>query len=374
MAKIVHATSVHDPFDTRIFMKQCQSLLRAGHEVVVVAVHPRDEVVDGVRIRAVSAPQNRRERFLTTTRAVVRAALEESPDLVQLHDPELLPFAGSLRRGGAVVVFDMHENVPEALRTKEWIPAPARPLVAALYRTFERRLLTNMPVILAERSYETDYRWVETAVTVLNLPVSDKLVRIHEEKHATPTVGYMGIVNRDRGVLTTGRALGLLRDEGVLVNFECVGRITDATAADLHHLAGGGVNVHGPLPALAGWRLMAACHAGLALLRPVPNYLESYPTKLFEYMALGVPVICSDFPLYREVVEGAQCGLCVDPEDPHAIADAIRWVIEHPEEARQMGLRGRAAVLDRYDWKGQAERLLAFYAQVLSPTGHSVAS
>lgn len=103
---------------------------------------------------------------------------------------------------------------------------------------------------------------------------------------------------------------------------------------------------------------------GLVTLAPIPNYIESYPTKLFEYMAAGVPVVASDFPLWRSIVDGAGCGLLVDPADPQQIADAIDWLIDHPEEAARMGENGRRAAHDTYNWQGEASKLRALYAKL----------
>jgi glycosyltransferase involved in cell wall biosynthesis len=82
---------------------------------------------------------------------------------------------------------------------------------------------------------------------------------------------------------------------------------------------------------------------------------------MFEYMAAGLPVIASRFPLWREIVEGNDCGVCVDPLDPAAIAAAIDLFCGDPALARRMGENGRRAVLARYDWRGEADKLAAFH-------------
>jgi glycosyltransferase involved in cell wall biosynthesis len=87
---------------------------------------------------------------------------------------------------------------------------------------------------------------------------------------------------------------------------------------------------------------------------------------MFEYMASGTPLIASDFPLWREIVLGNKCGFCVDPMDPIAIAKAIDFMIQHPQQARQMGENGRRAVLERYTWAREETRLLALYKAISS--------
>ena len=100
---------------------------------------------------------------------------------------------------------------------------------------------------------------------------------------------------------------------------------------------------------------------GLVLCHPAPNYLEALPNKLFETMAAGVPVVASDFPLWRGLVQGSGCGIVVDPLDASAVARAIRRLLENPEQAEAMGRRGQEAVRMRYNWAGEAEKLLALY-------------
>ena len=105
--------------------------------------------------------------------------------------------------------------------------------------------------------------------------------------------------------------------------------------------------------------------AGLVTFHPVPNHIDAQPNKMFEYMSAGVPVIASDFPLWREIIEGNQCGLCVDPLNPDAIAHAIDYLVQNPNEARQMGENGRRAVLERYNWAAEEKKLLKLYDEIL---------
>ena len=111
--------------------------------------------------------------------------------------------------------------------------------------------------------------------------------------------------------------------------------------------------------------LLNQVKAGLVVRHPEPHYLVSYATKLFEYMSVGLPVIASDFPLWRKIVEGAGCGLLVDPLNPQAIADSIVHILKHPEEAEKMGKRGRKAVEDMYNWSNEEKKLLWLYKNLL---------
>jgi len=105
--------------------------------------------------------------------------------------------------------------------------------------------------------------------------------------------------------------------------------------------------------------------AGLALLKPVGDYPDSYTTKLFEYLALRIPVVTSDFSLYKQVVEAHDCGFCISPYDAPALAEKLLWLIQNPDERQIMGERGREAVKNKYNWQSEERILLSYYRSIL---------
>lgn len=111
--------------------------------------------------------------------------------------------------------------------------------------------------------------------------------------------------------------------------------------------------------------VLARSMAGLVTLHPIINYIDALPVKMFEYMAAGIPVIASNFPLWREIIEGNKCGLCVDPLNPSEIAKAIDYIVTHPAAAQQMGENGFRAVKEQYNWAIEEKKLLALYEQLL---------
>ncbi|MDX1440046.1 MAG: glycosyltransferase, partial [Rubricoccaceae bacterium] len=124
------------------------------------------------------------------------------------------------------------------------------------------------------------------------------------------------------------------------------------------------VEILGYLTRDAVSELLNKARIGIVTLHPTEKYVESYPTKLFEYMSVGIPVVASNFPVWREIVENAKCGLVVDPLDPTAIASAIRWLFDNVQEAKRMGERGRVAVEEKYNWALEGEKLLELYRRL----------
>jgi glycosyltransferase involved in cell wall biosynthesis len=270
---------------------------------------------------------------------------------------------------GRTVVYDMHENVPATITSRSWIPGALRGVLLQTWKLLERVILRRVPVIFAEQSYAGHYEWVPTSQVILNLPLVGDLLAVPREPHERFTIGYVGRVSEHRGSGVALEAVAQLRRDGIEVEFECVGQASDAHAAALRQRAAelgvtSAVRFTGPLPPPEAWARIARCQVGVALLAPIPNYLESYPTKMFEYMALGLPVVVSNFPLYRGIVEEHAAGLCVDPLEPAAVADAVRRLMSDPREAQAMGRRGRDAVIAKYGWESEREKLFAFYRRL----------
>lgn len=370
MKKVVHISSVHELFDNRVFWKECKTL-NDKYDLSLIIPHKESGIIEGIRVIGLERQNSRAKRMFGTTMQAFRLALKEDASLYHLHDPELIPVGLLLRLKGKQVIFDMHENVPGSIRSKGWIPKSIRKGLSRSYRTFERMALNRFGVIFAEESYEKEYPWIRTSETVLNMPKVSKIVDIQNEKKQEPSIGYIGRIGHNRGSILMLDALEVLKKRGMDVHLECVGGGAEDHLAKMREKAqknGLSLNLPGFLKPEEGLKIMASCHIGMAVLKPVPNYLESLPTKIFEYMSLGLPVITSDFDLYKGIVEKEECGLCVDPMNVEEIADAIARLINNPQEAVAMGERGKKAVLEKYSWENEAEKLLTFYNKVIPNT------
>ncbi|MFN3791830.1 glycosyltransferase [Massilia sp.] len=371
MARIVHLSSAHPRFDTRIFVKQCRSLASHGHELsLVVADGLGDACRDGIRIVDVGRPSGRGERMLRTTWRVGRAALALGADVYQLHDPELIPVGLRLALGGRKVVFDAHEDVPNQLLDKPYLSPRNARLLSRAYGMLEGGALRRFDGVLAATPTIRDRLAAHQAllVDVNNYPRAEEFTGPAPTGEARASFCYVGSISAIRGVRELVQACALLRTPARLA---LAGSFAEAEleAEVRRHPGWRRVDALGHLDRKGIARVMGRAFAGLVTLLPTASYREALPVKMFEYMAAGIPVIASDFPLWRDIVEGSRCGLCVDPRDPAAIAAAIDHLASHPRQAREMGANGRRAVLDRYNWENEEAKLIAFYADLLS--GHS---
>ncbi|MEM8600753.1 MAG: glycosyltransferase [Bacteroidota bacterium] len=370
---IVHLATAHKAGDPRIFQKECRTLARAGYEVRFIVPHSHDEVVDGVQILAVEPPRSGKERMTTTTWAVFQRALTQPKDAVfHFHDADLLLPALALKASGRRVVYDLHEDVPRQAQYFHWVPERFRPLVGAAYGGLEAlgaRVFDGL--IVAEPVIARRFA-AHGPVLVHNFPLRDELIPTAPTPYAErpPHVAYVGAITEVRGIREVVSGMGQL-PERLGARLQLGGSFHPTSLrAELEGDPGWTrTDYLGYLsrPALA--QVLDRARVGVVTFHPVERYLGNYPTKLFEYMAAGIPVVCSSFAQLKPFVEGTGCGLLVDPLNPASIAWAIQWLLEHPEEAEAMGQRGQAAVRERYHWAPEGDALVRFYTGLVgAPT------
>jgi glycosyltransferase involved in cell wall biosynthesis len=366
--KVVQMTSVHGALDQRIFKKISRSLARSGRDVTIVACHPQDECVEGVRVHAIpSAKQNRLARMTLTTARIFRAAAASRAQICHFHDPELVPVGLLLKLLGRRVIYDVHEDSPRDILNRDWLPTivkrPAAALLEALEwvggRTFDR-IVTATPHIASRFP-------VGKTVVLHNYPPSDEFELFEGGPYAAreDIVAYVGAMSYERGLLQLLDAIEEV-NKTKPVKLRLAGRIAPESLADeMHrHQAWRHVDYLGYVDRVGVGDILTKAKVGVVALLPVPNFLPSYPVKLFEYMAAGIPFVASNFPLWRTIAEDVNAGIFVDPTKPIETAKAIAWLLDHPDEAQAMGRRGREAVLTRFSWQPEEEKLLELYQSI----------
>jgi glycosyltransferase involved in cell wall biosynthesis len=366
-SKVVHLTSVHDARDERIFRKECRTLRDAGYEVVVVGPAREAGLVDGIEIVPVTPPGRRLERMTRTAREIHAHAVAARADLYHLHDPELLAVGLRLKLSGRRVVYDAHEDLPAEVLTKSWIPPRYRRAVSVAVRAVPTIAGRAFDAIVAATPKIAERFPARRTVIVQNLPYLSEFDACGRgEIVSPPVVAYVGGIEALRGIREMVAAMAIL-PASLGAKMVLVGEFDPpGLEAEMRQCPGWSrADFLGRQGREEVVGILQAARAGLLLFQPAPNHAYSQPTKLFEYMAAAIPVIASDFPRWREIIGESRCGLLVDAADPSRIAAAIEWVLTHPAEAAAMGQRGREAVLSRYNWRSEGDKLLALYARLL---------
>lgn len=363
-AIICHLTTVHQPFDTRIFYKECKTLLKAGYEVYLVASHDKDEQKEGVNIVSLPQAKNRFERMVKKTRLAYKKALEIDAQIYHFHDPELIPVGLLLEWRGKKVIYDVHEDVPKQILSKTYLPKFIRPLLSKLIEKIEYLASKKFDYIITATPFIKD-RFLKNNVNTIdvqNMPILEEFIDIqHNWSYKEKAVCYVGGITKIRGIFEMLDAIKLLPEINLYLAgpLEYQNFIDDIKKSE-------NTKFLGFLNRQELKQLFYNCICGLVLFHPEKNHINSQPNKLFEYMSAGLPVIASNFQSWKNIVESNNCGICVDPLNPKDIAEAIKYLVDNPDIARKMGENGRKAVLEKYNWENEAKKLLNVYEKLHS--------
>lgn len=310
-------------------------------------------------------PPGRLARMTLGSFRMWRAVRSLQPRLAHFHDPELIPLGLLLKCFGHRVVYDVHEDLPRQVLTKYWLPGFLRRPVSWIASAIEWLAARVLDSIVPATPKIAERFPPRKTTTIQNFPILDELVggKVIPYRERPAQFAYIGGLTRERGACEMVTASNYIQKNRLYLAgaFQPAGLQTE-------------------LEALPGWQrvvfvgwanriqvaeILGNARAGLVVLHPTQRYPDAYPTKMFEYMSAGLPVIVSDFPLWRRIVDDAGCGLLVDPLDPQAIAGAMQWILDHPAEAEAMGRRGRHAVETDYNWDTEARKLVALYKKLL---------
>jgi glycosyltransferase involved in cell wall biosynthesis len=369
--RVVHITSAHDPKDDRIFYKECRSLAEQGASVTVVGPGEEYRNVDGVWILGVSAGGDRRLRRMSVTGSQLLAKCMKLPAAVyHFHDPELIVVGFILKACGRRVVYDVHEDYPQKILMKEWIsPVLRRPLsvIMAAVEAAAGRLFDG--IVAVTPTIAARFPPAKT-ITLRNYPMLEEFsASTGTPYHDRPCqVCYVGGLSATRGLFDMVEAARLVQG-GAAQCVQLAGQYESGDEESQSRRQQGWDRV-----AYLGWldragiaRLLANARAGVVVLHPNRCFIDAYPIKMFEYMAAGLPVVASDFPVYREILDDGACGLLVPAADPPGLARAIEWIFAHPDEAKAMGEQGRRRVERLYTWEAERKKLFALYRQIAAP-------
>lgn len=365
MIKVCHVTSAHGVEDVRIFQKECISLSKAGFDVYLVE---RGESYDKENVHIIgigSIPTSRLKRILFGAKKAYEKAISLDCDLYHLHDPELLPYGLKLKKKGKKVVFDSHEFTRQQITVKPYLPKWIARLMSWCYAKFENYVLKKIDGVVFPCLINGEFPIPGRNKTLLNnYPRLEELYdKYNKDDKKEFDVGMAGSLTFNRGITHLVMAINNSKCNA------CIGGIfeTEEYEKEVKTLASDKIQFPGFLNREQVISLIKKTRVGCSALLKVGQYanLGNLPTKVYEFMAMGVPVIISDIPYNLKMIEKYKFGLCVDPENITQYEKTIKYLLDNPDKAKELGENGRKAIRDFFNWDKEFNNLLILYNKIL---------
>lgn len=369
MVKVCHLTSAHDNNDVRIFRKECISLANAGYDVYLIACGSTI-TIDNVKIIGVGdRPKTRLARFLTIGRRIFKKAIETNAEIFHIHDPELLPLALRFKRRGNIVIYDSHEDFPMQIFDKKWIPCPFRKTISFLSCMYQNYVLKRINAVITVTPHISDkLRKVnKNTYVITNYPKLDESICFNNNVKLDRTICFAGGISPQWNHETILKTMQGIKDvKYVLCGFgesSYLDKLKD-------NIMWRNVIYYGQLAHHEALQKLSSSSVGMALLSKSGNTGWNTGTlgntKLFEYMYAGIPVICTDFILWKDIIEKNNCGICVNECNEEEIIKAITFLLDNNDIANEMGRNGHDAIIMKYNWAVEEKKLINIYKSVYS--------
>ncbi len=375
--RICHITSVHPRTDGRIFKRECVTLANNGNDVVLVCCDGNaDEIVDGVRITSYSRKRLRKTQrglLMFFNKKFLRYLKKIDADIYQFHDFDLIEIGRKLAKTKKVI-FDSHENWFGMLTNKFSMNIDYfKRIITWVLDSYYKKVLPDFSAVFTVSPNIVDNlkNYTPKVFMIPNFPAIEnednkKLVKKIDKELVFIYQGTVYSMSNQEYII---EAINEFAGE---VRYKIIGKISLGLKSKLEKLnCKSRVIFKNWLNKKELQKEISGSIAGLAVLdySPVCCGKEGQlgSNKIFEYMLSGIPIICTDFILWKNlIVDKYQCGICVPPHDSKAIFNAMKYIIDHPEEAVKMGERGRIAVIEEFNWGKYEQTFLKIYFDIFN--------
>ena len=370
--KICQVTSMHDWDDDRIYQRACLGLAQLNHEVHLVAQRNDKQPENSpVHFHWITPRTGGRRRILSSKEAV-KLAITVGADIYHFHDPDLLPHVVKIKKAlpNAKVIYDIHENYVSRFDSRGILSA-----FGGQFRSFEQSIINKIDgaTVVSESMKDLFQKVTKPIEVVRNSVDVSRLMSLDlsdDSKFDVPTIYTSGSNSHARQCLQSVQAMGYMSKE---VNYQMmfVGKYLGGIENELEVQAKSDntfdkLKLEGMLPWAENFKRTKKASIGCVFYEDNANNRVGIPNRIFEYMFCGLPIVATNFPELVNVVEKAQCGILVDSSKPEEIAKAFTFLLKNPQEAVEMGKRGKEAINNEFGYHNDLKRMETFYSKLLN--------
>ncbi|USZ71473.1 glycosyltransferase family 4 protein [Natronosalvus halobius] len=365
----LHLTTAHTPLDTRIFDKEAKSLAEYGFDIGIMAHNTPNGEDYQVSFYDLGIPSTRIDRWKNVLQAA-RKAKDLDASIYHFHDPELIPVGLYLSKmTDSAIIYDVHEDYGHIASMREWIPNMVAPFLSRGVPQIERYASSRFDAVV------TVSEWIAEPFVDINdnvciahnfpkvgsQPVHDKSI----ERTSEYVLCYVGGLVDVRGIHRMLRVLKILVDRDIDIELWAIGSWKpDANKAQAKHfIQENGLTSRVKFPGYLDhdemFQYLYSADVGLALL-DVQHYQKGVPTKLFEYLYAGLPIIVTPIDAIGKYMPEKYCHT-VSQSDMVATAETIETALETNYDKQEM----RSLVEEKYSWESEAESLISLYNRLV---------
>jgi glycosyltransferase involved in cell wall biosynthesis len=285
---------------------------------------------------------------------IYMSAVRENADIYHLHTPELIPLGCMLKKRGKLVMYDKreYENVfvrgHFVLKTVRWgLNNIFKFLEYIAFRRFDLIICNTQGIFEASKGNKC---------VVANFVDLESMKKIRAKKNKIFSVAYIGGLSADRCILKLVQAVGELNKEGVHVQLHLAGWWEKGLKKKCQNTKRWKyTRDYGMVSPKEAYKIARGCHVGICVLEQSENYMEGWAVKVFEYMGLGLPVIGTDFPKWREFYGET---ICFVPPTKDGIKEGIKKFYGDDQLRKKYMKKSKSFVGDGHNWASQEEVLL----------------
>lgn len=364
--KVCHISTAHNENDSRILLKECQSLSKAGYDVNLIVTSDKEKELYGTKIIPLSEKSSRLYRIFFKRNEAYKKALELDADIYHFHDPELISVGKKLKKKGKKVIYDVHEDVPKQIMNKTYLgPIFIRKIVSKLFDLNERSSARKFDAIVGASDEVAEKFQHKKAIGIKNFAVKeviDEAIPVErKDSEEKLVIAYVGGITEIRGIKELIQVINKFNGN---VELWLLGAWETEKLFDQCKKIPGYqyCKYFGSLLVKDVYKYTKAADIGMCTLHPVANYKESIPIKVLEYMASGIPIVLSNFEYWQKLF--GNVGVYVDPLNIEDIVAGIQKIIDNKALIKEIGKGNREKFIKYFSWDAEEKKLLKLYEDI----------
>jgi len=361
---ICHMTSAHKSNDNRIFQKECTYLAKNPKFSIYLVARGESRIENGVKVIGVGRDfVSRLSRITTVCKKIYKTALEVDADIYHFHDPELLPYALRLKSKGKIVIFDSHENTSVQISIKPYIPAVIRKIISKMYYKYETRVCKKIDAVIFPCPYIGKHPFSNRSkrcIYINNYPILQN--NDSNSVNEKVTCCYIGSLSENRGVTVLLKAFKKLDVKLILAGeFES----TEYYNILLKDKLLDDVDYRGYCSTSEVNEILEESCIGISNILNIGQYplIDTFPTKVYEYMNAGLAVIVSDYNFSNKIVNQYKLGVTIAPDKEQELINAVNFMKENMSLTKRMGENGKKLIKTSFNWNIEVNKLVNLYCQ-----------